>query len=303
MASGAQFCPVCQSGRENRELVTEFKQQFDDALIASKTWEERTGWKLACVITRHAAVHTQLNTAQSKSVGAAIETLLAHFKQTSGSLLLASTRPDEYGLVILWERTAWEAFRKVMESQYALEQLGPSWISARELNAYDHFVTPHTYETPQSVKLRPPSCGAVFMTARRQLQLAADWKEPFWLAEGFAAYGDNIVHKTNRWYTVYTPKQIAVADWMVEAKKIVSESKHRPWAKMIKRELIDWDAADHFQTMSMAAFLFESTPAKFLTYLRLLKSGQSQLSALEEGYRVSLDELEARWSRWLLARR
>jgi hypothetical protein len=67
--------------------------------------------------------------------------------------------------------------------------------------------------------------------------------------------------------------------------------------------LIDWDAADHFQTMSMAAFLFESTPVKFLTCLKLLKGGQSQLAALEDAYRVSLDELEARWSRWLLARR
>lgn len=302
-ALGEQFCPACQSGGDNSKLVTEFNQQFNDALAANKTWEERTGWKLACIITRHAAVHTQLNTTHSKSVGAAIDTLLTYFKQISGSLVLASTQPAEYGLVLLWEKPSWEAFRKVMESQYALEQLGPSWISARELQAYDHFAVPHMYETPQSVKLRPPSCGAVFMVARRQLQLAADWKEPFWLAEGFAAYGDNVVHKINRWFTVYTPKQIPVSDWLANARKLVADAKFRPWMEMMKRELMDWNASDHVQTMSMAAFLFESTPAKFLGYLKLLQGGQPSLAALEEAYRVSLDELEARWSRWLLARR
>jgi hypothetical protein len=205
--------------------------------------------------------------------------------------------------MLLWEKASWEAFRKVMESMYSLNQLGSNWTSAREFNAFDHVDVPHTYETPQTIKSRPPSCGAVFITARRQLQLATGWRAPFWLAEGFAAYGDNVVHKMNRWFTVYQPRQMPVGDWMVEARKLVAEKNQRPWKAMSKRELIDWEVPDHIQTMSMAAFLFESEPAKFLGYLRRLRSGEQELTALEEAYGLPLDEIEQRWARWVSIKR
>jgi hypothetical protein len=298
-----QHCPICQTGGDKGQLVTDFKARIDGALDANKKWEERTGWKLACVVTRHAAIHTQLKTTDARAVGTAVETLMAHLKRTSTSLALASTRPDEFGLVQLWEKASWEAFRKVMESMYSLQQLGPAWTSAREVNAYDHVEVPHTYETPQTIKTRPPSCGAVFITTRRQLQLAADWRAPFWLAEGFSAYGDNVVHKLNRWFTVYHPRQVPVGDWMVDARKLVAEKKQRPWKAMFKRELVDWEAADHIQTMSMAAFLFESEPAKFLGYLKRLRGDEQELTALEEAYGASPDEVEQRWGRWVTTKK
>ncbi len=302
-AIGEQYCPVCQVGADSRVLVAELKASFDGAVAANKEWEERTGWKLACVVTRHAAIHTQLNTAQCRVVGSALETCLTHIKRVTGSLLLARTRPEGYGLVFLWEKTSWESFRKVLESQYSLEQLGPSWTSAREYNAYDHFAAPHLYETPQTTKTRPPSCGAVFMTARRQIELAADWRAPYWLAEGFAAYGDNVVHKLNRWYTVYSPRQIPVADWLVEARKLAGDNKHQPWNKMVQREMRDWETNDNVQTMSMVAFLFEAEPAKFLNYVNRLRNREEQTPALEEAYEAPLDQLEQRWKKWIAARR
>jgi hypothetical protein len=298
-----QFCPICQTGGDKKELIAEFKGKVDGAIEVNKKWEERTGWKLACVVTRHAAIHTQLKTVEARAVGTALEMLMAHLKRTSTSLRLATTRPDEFGLVMLWEKASWDAFRKVMESMYTLQQLGPAWTSAREYNAFDHVDVPHTYETPQSIRTRPPSCGAVFITARRQLQLAADRREPFWLAEGFSAYGDNVVHKVNRWFTVYTPRQMPVGDWMVEARKLVNDKKQRSWTAIIKRELVDWEPPDHVQTMSMVAFLFESEPAKFLAYLKRLRAGEQQSAALEEAYGSPLDEIEQRWSRWAVARR
>jgi hypothetical protein len=190
-----------------------------------------------------------------------------------------------------------------MESMYSLQQLGPNWMSVRECNAYDHVEAPHMYETPQSIKTRPPSCGAVFMTARRQLQLAADWRAPFWVTEGFSAYGDNVVHKRNRWFTVYSPRQIPVGDWMVEARKLVGEKKQQSWKAIFKRELIDWEAPDHVQTMSMAAFLFESEPAKFLSYLKRLRNGEEPVEAMEGAYNASLSDIEERWARWVASKR
>jgi hypothetical protein len=302
-AVGERHCSICQPDGEVAHLAAEFKEQVETVLEKNRQWEGRTGWKLACIVTRHATVHTQLTAAQARSVGTALETLTLHLKKLTSSLVLASTSPASLELMLLWEKPSWEQFRKVMEGMYKLEELGESWYSARDYNAFDHFVTPHMYETSQSVRMRPPSCGAVFMVGRRQLNRATDGHAPFWLAEGFAAYGDHVVHKVNRWFTVYDIKQVPVGDWLAEARKLAAETKYRPWREMVNRELRDWEPADHFQTMAMVAFLLETEPAKFLDMIQRLKSGIDQVAAMEDAYRAKLDELEQRWTRRLLERR
>jgi len=302
-ALGEQWCPICQSGADSAVLVGEMKDNVAAAIDKNRQWEERTGWKLNCVITRHATVHTQLTPAQSRPVGMALESLTLHLKRISDSLLLTPTNSATLELMLLWEKPAWEQFRKVMEGLYSREQLGDAWGAAREYNAYDHFVTPHMYETPQSVRTRPPSCGASFITARRELYAATDRHAPFWLVEGFAAYGDYVVHKVNRWFTVYDVKQVPVGDWLVEARKLAAEAKLRLWREITKRELRDWEPDDHMQTMAMAAFLLESEPARFLDYVRRLKTGADEGAALEDAYRARPDDLDQRFTRWLLARR
>ena len=302
-AVGEQFCPTCRTSADARVLAAEKKEQMESALEKQKIWQERTGFKLVSVVTRHATVHTQYTPAHARSVGQAIESLTLHLKKVTGTLQLATTRPDTLELMLLSEKSAWEQFRKVMEELYTPIQLGESWTTARQYNAYDHFITPHMYETTHSIRSRPPACGIVFMVTRRQLSLASNWTVPFWLAEGFAAYGDYVVHKVNRWFTVYQVKQVPVGDWMAEARKLAAEARHRPWTEMLKRELREWEAADHVQTMAMAGFLLESDPTKFLDLLKRLKTGDQQVAALEDSYRVNLDELEQRWVRWMLARR
>jgi len=302
-STGEQWCPVCQPLGDASALASDLKEQFEAVLENNKQWEERTGWKLGLVVTHHAAVHTQLSPAQAKPVGMALETLTLHLKKITSSLLLTPTRPGTLGLMLLWDKSAWEQFRKVMEGLYKPQELGEAWGSARDYNAYDHFATPHMYETPQTVRVRPPSCGATFIIARRQLNAATNQRAPFWLAEGFAAYGDYVVHKINRWFTVYDIKQIPIGDWMIDARKLAAEAKQRTWKEMMKRELRDWEAEDHVQTMAMVAFLLETEPAKFLDLTRRLKGGDDTVAALEDVYRVKLDDLEQRCTRWLLARR
>jgi hypothetical protein len=55
--------------------------------------------------------------------------------------------------------------------------------------------------------------------------------------------------------------------------------------------------------MSMAAFLLESEPARFLDFVRRLAGGEKDTDAVASAYHASLDDLAERWSRWLLARR
>src|SRR5262249_25775258 len=76
-AIGEEACPMCsdRTTLNRAALITEAKERIDKALANHTQWEDRTGWKLLCVITRHATLHTQLNAAQAKSAGTALETL------------------------------------------------------------------------------------------------------------------------------------------------------------------------------------------------------------------------------------
>src|SRR5262245_39958797 len=69
---GDEFCPVCQSAADSNTLATEVKQRIDAAVEKHKQWEERTGWNLVCVVTRHATVHAQLTVGQTRQVGTAL---------------------------------------------------------------------------------------------------------------------------------------------------------------------------------------------------------------------------------------
>jgi hypothetical protein len=141
------------------------------------------------------------------------------------------------------------------------------------------------------------------MTARRQVNRATDWKAPFWLAEGFAAYGDHYVHQLNRWYTTYAGEAVPPGDWMAASRKLAAEATYREWNELFKLHLRDWEPQDHVQTMSMAAFLLQDEPARFLDYLRQLARGEESEPALQRGYGVPLRQLEERWLRWQLAKR
>ena len=303
-AVGEQACPECQMQPLNGRIVAEIEQQIETAQANHRLWEERTGWKLTCVLTRHAALHTQLTEAQAKTVGAALENLTLHLKRISGSLALCPSRLDTYEQIVLWEKPSWEQFRGVMESLYTPQQLGEAWNSARNLNSYDHIVTPHLYETPETVRHRPLSVGPVFLAARRQIELATERHAPLWLSHGFAAYGDHAVHKLNRWYMLYDRDQAPpVGDWLAEARKLAIGNKLRSWPEMLRRELRDWKPADYAQTTAMVAFLLESEPQKFIDFLGRIAAGDLGAGALEDAYQAPLDKLEQLAIRWLRARR
>ena len=303
-AVGEQHCPLCHKSNNPTEIVEAVKGRLAAAREQHTQWEERMGGKLTLVLTRHAALHTQYPAGQSRQIGQAIETLMLHLQRVTGSLELTRSRLGNYEQVLLHERPAWDQFRKVMEGLYTPEQLGEAWSLAREYNSYDHFVTPHLFETPQSLRSRPVTHGPVFLAARRQICLATNWQAPDWLSEGFAEYGDHAVHRANRWYTIYDTRQKPpTGDWYAEARRLAAAGSLRPWDKMMSRELRDWESNDYVQTLGMAAFLVESEPGKFLDYTRRLAAGDDRLTALEQAYRATREELDERCGKWLMARR
>src|SRR5215510_4603512 len=60
-AVGERPCPACQPPNDNADLTAQVREHLEAAQQNHRQWEERTGWKLELVVTRHAAIVTQLS--------------------------------------------------------------------------------------------------------------------------------------------------------------------------------------------------------------------------------------------------
>ncbi len=282
------------------QLVQKANEVHKAVRARHKEWEERTGWRLVLVQTRHAALHTQHQPVEARRIGQAVEALTLHLQKTTGSLALTPTQPDKYEQVLLLGQRSWDGFRTVLEKLYTPEQLGEPWLPARQLAAYDFFHVPHAYTTPERLREQAPAYQAVKFAATRQIMLATNWKAPTWLHEGFGAYGQQAVLGDVRISTVYSPERGPKATYSLrDAKEQVRDEAIRPWEDLLDRELRDYEPADYAQSLGMVAFLLNSQPASFLDFVRLLKRSTPCRAALEESFGKDATILSLAAAKWL----
>ena len=193
-----------------------------------------------------------------------LERLTLHLKRLTGSMLLAATRPDTLELMLLWEKPAWDEFRKVMEGLYTLEQLGNRGRRQR-------CITPTTISRCRICTRRrrrgrgrlragPCSWSAGGNCGSPAIgKLRSGWSRA-------SAHGDHAVHKVNRWYTVYDVKQIPVGDWLADARKLAAETKLRTWKQMMQRELAIGNTKITCRQWRWWHSCWKRSPPSFLTW-------------------------------------
>jgi hypothetical protein len=276
------------------------RQEHAAVVSKHKEWEERTGWRLVLVQTRHAAIHTQHQPVEARRIGQAVEALTIHLQKVTGSLELTPTRPAAYEQMLLVCQKAWDKFRQVLETLYTPEQLGEPWLPARQFSSYDFYHVPHAFAETQKLRDLPPAYQAVKFAATRQIMLATNWKAPSWLAEGFGAYGQQAALGDVRISTIYSSERGPKAIYKLsDAKEQAAARKFRPWDDLLTRELRDFEPADYTQSLGMVSFLLDAGPAKFLSLVRLLRRGSPSAAALEEAFDKDATVLSVEATKWL----
>ncbi|WP_425615600.1 hypothetical protein NA78x_005525 [Anatilimnocola sp. NA78] len=297
-----RFCPKCQANRNQQELVDEQTARLKTARDSHQKWEKETNLQLTRVETRHVVVHTQMPSPECVKMAQGFENLVGHLQNLTGSMELTCTRPESYEQMCFVGSEPYEHFRSVMEKLYSLEERGPSWSVGRGLVAFDHTLMAFFYETPQTMKLRPPVHGVCFMGGRKQLNVATNYRAPRWLSEGFAEYCEFAALKKNLWRSVYNQNEgPKPGDWVSQLRELFAANRLRPWVEQTIRQLEDWDARDYLQSFGMVAFLLQTEPKKFLRCTRQLKAGVVAEKALEEAYETSIAKLDTEFGRWLQA--
>jgi len=297
-----RYCPTCQAGKDDKDLVAEQTERFKTALDGHQKWEKETGFNLLRVETRHVEVHGQFPLPEAIKIGQAFESLAAHLQSLTGTMELTQTRPESYEIVALLEKPAMEHFRTVLEKIYTVEKLGEHWGLTKGVPAVDGFPLPFFYQTAADTKNRPYAHGICFLGGRKQVRVATNERAPRWLQEGFAEYCEFAGMKANLWRTVYNENPPPpLGSWAQQVRQLALAKQLRSWPEQMKRELRDYDARDYLQTFGMVAFLLQSDPQKFLALTRKLRTGLAEEKALEESYAMAIPALEAACVKWLAA--
>jgi hypothetical protein len=296
-----RFCPDCQADRDPLELVEQQVARLKVAFDSHKKWERETGFRLTRVETRHITIHSQFPVSEGIKIGQACENLAAHLQGVTNSMELTPTQPDNYEQMCLADKRSYDHLREVLERLYTPNQRGEQWSTGRGLSAFDHYLMPFLYETPQTIKRRPLPHGVCFFAARRQLTMATNSRAPRWLIEGFAEYCEFAALKKNLWYSVYNQNPgPEPGDWTSQLRQLVSKRELRPWDEQIERDLRDWDAKDYLHVFGMVGFLLNSAPQKFLAYVRTLRTKADSLAILEDSFGLPAANLQTECNRWLL---
>jgi hypothetical protein len=299
-AAIGQPCPLCQASRDTAALVEPAARQHADVLAQHAQWEERLGEKLLLAQTRHVSIHTQLKPADAKRVSEAVEEMAIRLQKAAVSLALTPTRPAGYPQVILWGEPSWIKFREAMERLYTPEQLGDDWRNAGKGTLYDHAAVAHCYLTPKIVREVPAEYFAVKLAASRQIWIASDRRAPAWLIEGLAGFAQQAVLGSVRVFTIYAQgRGPSKPVTLIDAVRAATAKQFRPWDKLLTRDLRDFEPADYAQSLAMVAFLLEDQPAKFMSFVELLKGNIACPAALEQAYGKPATDLEAASAKWI----
>jgi hypothetical protein len=299
-AVAGELCPQCLSTADKSLLVEWAKSDHVKIEENHREWQGRLSSRLLLVQTRHATIHAQLRPADARKAGLAVEALTLHLQKITDSLRLTPTRPVQYLQTLLWNRPAYDEFRKAMEKLYPTEQLGENWLPARDATSYDHFLIAHCYLTPLTLRELPPEYHALKFAATRQIQVATEWQAPLWLMEGFGAYTQDAILKDVRVSTVYvTDRGPGKPFTLQDARKQHIAGLARPWEEILPRELREFEKADYTQVLGMVAFLMSREPRQILELVRLLREGTPPEEALAEAYGQSVAELDEACGKWL----
>ncbi len=292
-------CPKCQKGHDDKESLEAEVGRLKVGADKNAAWKQKTNWPLVLVQTHLASVHAHLPPAEAQQIGGALEALAKHLEEITKSLELCVTRPGDYEIVIIWQKPNYLQFLKVMEPEWAAKA-GANWALTRDVAGSTIGET--SFFRTGDAGSPPPTHMAVSMASKQQIMRATGNRAPTWLAEGFAAYCENVVLGKNLVHSIdYQVQNLQLSqNWSLDMQRLAAASLLRPWAeRMFTLPLRDYQVPDYVTSFSMVAFLIRTEPDKFLDMVRAIRGGKDAPVALTDCYGKNVEQLQKGWLRWV----
>ena len=297
-----RFCPKCQQGHDEQTLVDAEAARLKTAGQKHLRWEQKTTWQLVRVENHLVTIHAQLPPLEAQKAGMAVEMMAKHLQELTGSMELTVTRPDDYEMIVLWEKQNYAQFLRLMEPEW-MPKAGNNWSIVKQVAGST--IGDTSFFRQMQAGSPPPAHMAVNMAGKQQMLRASSRRAPVWLREGFASYCENAVLGKNLVHAIdYEVSKLQLnPDWSIEMRRLAAFNKLKPWKSMFALELRDYQAPEYVTSFSMVAFLIRSQPVKFLNLVKAIGQGMQSEAALTEAYGKGVDKLQNDWLKWLAGRR
>ena len=295
-----QYCPKCQKGKENKELLLAEADRLQQALAANRLWDEIGGKdiKFLHFDTHHLTLHCQLPTDLAKKLAATMEKLVQQLEMATHSILLTQTRPTLHELVVTWDDASYNIIITALEKKSP----GGDWNLSRKAKGFTGRDL-SVYNAEKGVGGGPESM-AIHSFSKMLMHKACGGKCPDWLNEGFAAYCENRITGKNLCISFsYEKNDVKYSDnWNQEIRKYAVQGKLKTWDTVFMSSLIGQKAIDYLTFYSMVCFLM-TDPQKFCLMVTELRDGADSAKAIEKAYGLPVKDLQMRWAQWAVIQR
>jgi hypothetical protein len=159
---------------------------------------------------------------------------------------------------------------------------------------------------------------AAFVHSSGHILLNA-WKgvnrtQPFWIEEGFGAWMEDTVLKSNTSFCWDVGKATGYGslsrqtkdwegediDWKDRVKKAAAANEFLPLDQLDSLPRGEYKRREVGQSFALVAFLLKDRgPERFRDYVARVKSGEKSPAAFQKAYDATFEQIEADWKRWV----
>jgi hypothetical protein len=291
-----RHCNKCQKERKPQELIDAETQRLKEAMSGHLRWENRTGWPMLRMETRHVTIHGQLPPEVAVRQGQAANELVAYLQRRTRGVVLTQTRPDTHEILFCWDEPQWMRMIQICQG---LPEFRQDWALVSQTAGYSNAQS--SVVRAREGKGVPPEHHTVSDLARASMYHSTDYQARTWLSIGFAYYCERAILKKNLLhYIEYEPNAQRLGEnWNQEVKKYAQQRKLRLWNDLLELPLRDYDPPDHLGIYMMVAYLFEADPIRFTRMVQMIGRGIDDKAAMEAAYEKTIDELQTGCAKWI----
>ena len=294
-----KYCPKCQAGKDNKELLAVEADRIAAAPALHAKWADALKTQLVSAETHYITLYGQQLPASSiRGAAVALEQLAGNLQQMTGSTLFTQLRPDTHELLFFYDAAGFTKFIDAL----AEKQPGRDLSLMREASGINE-----RYLAAMQLQkgLFPAEDAALFSIGHMLMTEATDGKAPPWLSEGFAAYCENSVTKKNLCISfAYEKNDVKFnANWDADIKKYALQSKLKTWDHIFPIDMIGLKPLDYLTCYSMVSFLIKTDGPRFARFVLAIREDIPSAQALEKVYGHSINDLQLLWAKWAMEQR
>jgi hypothetical protein len=277
-----KYCDRCQKHNDPKNIVEMIKLANNRTLQTNKENVQQSGVELELLTTPFVSIHTNLPPDNRLRVAEAFEKVSTVLLETSKSMWLAGSRPDQDHCYIFKDIDSYQNYITKMFGEKVAPYQNKTGFNTQHLD----------------IARDCPDSQYAYQMSLLMIMGATNQRAPFWLLEGLSSYCESKAFGTENYghgrLEGYRGKRSQ------HVKDFANNGKLAAWEHLFTLKMSSTSQTESLQCMSAVRCLIELDPTRLDYLMQNIKNGDDSTTAIEKAYGRKLAELEAYWQWWVL---